>query len=86
MSLTRQPRLSYISWHVVQAPNQRCNYVHAMVGKNSSITRINEKLLAFDDWSAASIVKHQTMLLALASDIWKVREMDAHVQKSFENN
>jgi len=46
------------------------------VGKNSSITRINEKLLAFDDWTAASIDKRQTMLLALASDIWKVREME----------
>lgn len=48
-----------------------------IVGKNSSITRINEKLLSFDDWTAASIDNRQMMLIALARDIWKVKEIDA---------
>lgn len=49
----------------------------ATVGRNSSITRINEKLLSFDDWTAENIDKRQTMLVALARDIWKVKEMEA---------
>ena len=42
-----------------------------VVGKNSSINRINEKLKAFDTWSAASIDQRQTMLIELAKDVWK---------------
>jgi hypothetical protein len=41
------------------------------VGKNSSINRINEKLRAFDDWTAASIDERQLMLIELAKDVWK---------------
>lgn len=41
-------------------------------GGNSSISRINEKLAAFDDWSATSIDRRQTLLIALAKDIWKI--------------
>jgi hypothetical protein len=40
------------------------------VGKNSSINRINEKLLAFNSWSAPDIERRQDMLMALARDLW----------------
>jgi hypothetical protein len=40
------------------------------VGKNTSITRINAKLLAFDQWSASDIERRQDMLIGLAKDIW----------------
>ncbi len=42
------------------------------VGKNSSINRINEKLKAFDDWTAASIDQRHELLMALARDVWKI--------------
>jgi hypothetical protein len=42
-----------------------------VVGKNSSINRINEKLKAFDNWSAVSIDERQAMLIELAKDVWK---------------
>lgn len=42
-----------------------------VVGKNSSINRINGKLKAFDDWNAKSIDDRQTMLIELAKDVWK---------------
>lgn len=42
-----------------------------VVGKNSSINRINEKLEAFDNWTAASIDRRQAMLIELAKDVWK---------------
>ena len=41
------------------------------VGKNSSITRINEKLKAFCVWNAKSIDERHDLLIALAKDIWK---------------
>lgn len=41
------------------------------VGHNSSINRINEKLQAFDDWSAATIDKRQELLMRLSRDVWK---------------
>jgi hypothetical protein len=41
------------------------------VGQNSSITRINQKLQAFDVWSAVSIDRRQEMLMALAREVWK---------------
>jgi Protein of unknown function (DUF1524) len=41
------------------------------VGKNSSITRINAKLLAFDAWSATEIERRQDMLIGLAKDVWR---------------
>lgn len=46
------------------------------VGINTSITRINEKLLAFSDWSAADIDNRQKMLAALAREIWKITDID----------
>jgi Protein of unknown function DUF262/Protein of unknown function (DUF1524) len=47
------------------------------VGKNSTVTRINEKLVAFDDWSAEAIDKRQDMLIGLADDIWRTTELAA---------
>jgi hypothetical protein len=41
------------------------------VGQNSSINRINEKLQAFEDWSAASIDKRHELLMGLARDVWR---------------
>lgn len=41
------------------------------VGKNSSITRINEKLHAFQSWSAQDIEQRQDMLIALGKDVWR---------------
>lgn len=43
----------------------------SVVGKNSSITRINEKLRAFESWSAHDIEQRQEMLIALAKDVWR---------------
>jgi hypothetical protein len=40
------------------------------VGIDTSITRINAKLLAFDQWSASDIERRQDMLTGLAKDIW----------------
>jgi hypothetical protein len=42
-----------------------------IVGKNSSINRINERLKAFENWTASSIDQRQAMLIELAKDVWK---------------
>jgi hypothetical protein len=44
------------------------------VGKNSSITRVNEKLQAFENWTAQSIDQRQELLADLAKDIWRVTD------------
>ena len=41
------------------------------VGQNTSISRINEKLAAFDVWSASSIDKRHALLATLAQDVWR---------------
>ena len=41
------------------------------VGQNTSISRINEKLQEFADWTPASIERRQELLIALARDVWK---------------
>jgi len=46
------------------------------VGKNSSITRINAKLQAFDAWNAKDIDKRQALMLALAKEIWKITPIE----------
>ncbi len=46
------------------------------VGVNSSITRMNSKLAAFEDWTAASIDKRQSLLIKLSRDIWKTTPID----------
>lgn len=48
------------------------------VGKNSSVTRINEKLLAFENWSAKDIEQRQDMLIALGKDVWRTTPIDAN--------
>lgn len=47
------------------------------VGKNSSITRINERLHAFQSWSAADIERRQGMLIALGKDVWRTEPIEA---------
>jgi len=42
-----------------------------IVGQNSSISRINEKLAAYADWDAKSIEKRHRLLMDLARDVWK---------------
>jgi hypothetical protein len=46
------------------------------VGKNSSITRMNEKLLAFDKWTATEIDLRQDMLIKLAKDVWRTAPIE----------
>jgi hypothetical protein len=46
------------------------------VGSNSSITRINTKLLAFDNWTAEAIDRRQDLLIDLSREVWKVRPID----------
>lgn len=43
----------------------------ADVGHNTSVTRINEKLRSFDDWTVESIDQRREMLHGLIRDIWK---------------
>ena len=45
------------------------------VGKDTSVTRINEKLIAFDEWDAKAIERRQDMLISLIHDIWKITEI-----------
>jgi hypothetical protein len=46
------------------------------VGKNSSISRINEKLAAFASWNAASIDRRHALLISLAKDVWRTASID----------
>lgn len=46
------------------------------VGKNSSINRINDKLKAFDKWSADTIDERQSMLIELTKEVWKTTLID----------
>ena len=48
----------------------------ADVGQNTSITRINEKLNAFDTWGSDDIEKRQVMLINLAQEIWRTTAID----------
>ncbi|MFL9951949.1 DUF262 domain-containing HNH endonuclease family protein [Paraburkholderia nemoris] len=48
----------------------------ANVGKNTSISRINEKLEAFPIWDAASIEKRHELLIALAHDVWRTTAIE----------
>lgn len=46
------------------------------VGQNTSITRINEKLESFPEWTAVSIDKRHALLMALAKGVWKISSID----------
>lgn len=43
-----------------------------VVGNNTSINRINQKLKSFDTWNADSIDERQELLIGLANDVWKI--------------
>ena len=40
------------------------------VGKNNAITKANEKLKAWQEWSKTSIMERQSMLYRLSEEIW----------------
>lgn len=46
------------------------------VGNHNSITRINDKLLAFKEWTPATIEQRQTMLINLVKEVWKITPID----------
>lgn len=46
------------------------------VGQNTSISRINDKLAAFDTWNATSIDQRHALLMALAKDVWKTAPIE----------
>ncbi|TDU67263.1 uncharacterized protein DUF1524 [Prosthecobacter fusiformis] len=45
-------------------------------GNNTSITRINTKLVAFDEWTAETIDLRQAILIALVKEIWSISPID----------
>jgi hypothetical protein len=47
-----------------------------IVGQNTSISRINEKLSNFPVWNAASVEQRHAMLIALAQEVWKTTSID----------
>jgi hypothetical protein len=47
-----------------------------VVGENTSINRINEKLEAYDTWHAANIDARHVLLADLAKEIWKTNSID----------
>jgi len=47
----------------------------AEVGQDTSISRINEKLSAFEKWDAEDIEHRQSLLINLALEIWKTSEI-----------
>jgi len=46
------------------------------VGQNTSISRINTKLAAFNAWNAASIEQRHGLLISLAQQVWKTTAID----------
>ncbi len=48
----------------------------ADVGTNTSISRINTKLEAFEEWTVDSIDRRQAMLSKLVKEVWKVTEIE----------
>lgn len=49
----------------------------AVVGRNTSISRINEKLKSFSTWTAADIEARHELLHDMALDIWKAQPLEA---------
>ena len=47
------------------------------IGQNTSISRINEKLISFKKWDAEDVERRQQMLISLALDVWKTTEITA---------
>ena len=50
----------------------------SQVGQNSSITRINKQLSSFETWDAAAIEKRQSLLIDMALEVWKTKEITAN--------
>jgi len=48
----------------------------AVVGQNSSVTRMNEKLKAFTDWGADTIDERHDLLIVLAQDVWRTVSLE----------
>jgi len=46
------------------------------VGQNTSTSRINAKLAAFNEWNAVSIERRHELLIALAQDVWKTTAIE----------
>jgi len=47
-----------------------------VVGGNTSINRINQKLKSFDNWDANSTDERQKILIDLANDVWKIELLE----------
>jgi Protein of unknown function (DUF1524) len=47
-----------------------------VVGTNTSISRINKKLAAFDEWTVESIDKRHALLINLTREVWKIAEIE----------
>jgi hypothetical protein len=48
-----------------------------VVGKNSSINRMNANLKSFDHWNAESIEQRHELLTTLARGVWKIVPIEA---------
>lgn len=59
---------NYLTRSIVETPQ---------VGQNTSIDRINETLISFDEWSAETIEDRQKMLTDLAKQVWKIESLSA---------
>lgn len=46
-----------------------------VVGHDSSVNRMNEKLQAFESWDAASIDERHNMLIVLAKEVWRTQSL-----------
>lgn len=47
-----------------------------IVGQNTSINRMNEKLKAFDEWTIGNIEERQDLLIDLARNVWKTKVIE----------
>jgi len=45
------------------------------VGNDTTVTRINDKLIEFDKWLSEDIEKRQEMLLMLSKEVWDIRKI-----------
>ena len=51
------------------------------IGNNTCVTRLNNKLIEFNEWEAEDIEKRQEMLLSLSKEIWNIRKLEKEVLK-----
>ncbi len=50
--------------------------VLTVVGQNTSVNRINEKLASFDNWNASNIDSRHRLMVALVRDVWRTTSID----------